>query len=86
MAWCLVKQRDNLPHLLRVIGGRWRRFLILALHRILFRAINSRKMWWAVHVAQIGEKRNVFKFSVGKLEERVGRPRSRWKDYFNSDV
>jgi hypothetical protein len=44
--------------------------------------IKSRKVRWARHVAHIGEIRNAFKISVGKLEGKrpLGRPGSRWED------
>jgi hypothetical protein len=31
--------------------------------------IDSRKMWWAGHVARMGERRKLYKVLVGKLEE-----------------
>jgi hypothetical protein len=39
-------------------------------------------MRWAGHVAQMGEKRNAYRFLVGKPEGRrpLGRPRRRWLD------
>jgi hypothetical protein len=48
----------------------------------MIRMIKSRKMKWAGHVAQIGEKRNAYRISVGKPEGKrpLGRPRRRWVD------
>jgi hypothetical protein len=42
----------------------------------------SRRMRWAGHVAQMGEKRNVYWLLVGKPEGKrsLGRPRHRWID------
>jgi hypothetical protein len=44
------------------------------------RIIKSRKMRWARHVAQMGEKRNAYKLLVGKPDgkRQLGRPRRRW--------
>jgi hypothetical protein len=45
-------------------------------------------MRWAGHVARIGEKRNVYRLSVGKPEGKrpLGRPRRRWKDNIKMDL
>jgi hypothetical protein len=47
-----------------------------------------RKMRWAGHVARIGEKRNVYRLLVGKLEgkRQQGRPRCRWVDNIMLDL
>jgi hypothetical protein len=44
--------------------------------------ITSRRMRWAGHVAQMGEKRNAHRILVGKPEGKrpLGRPRRRWMD------
>ena len=46
------------------------------------RAIKSRRMRWAGHVARMGEERGVYRVLVGKPEGRkpLGRPRRRWED------
>jgi hypothetical protein len=46
----------------------------------IIRIIKSRR--WAGHVARMGEKRNAYRISVGKPEEKrpLGRPRHRWVD------
>jgi hypothetical protein len=46
----------------------------------IIRIIKSRRMRWAGHVARIGEKRNMYRFLVGKPEGKrpLGRPRRRW--------
>jgi hypothetical protein len=51
------------------------------LHNII-RMMKSRRMRWAGHVAQIGEKRNAYRILVGKPERKIplGRPRHRWVD------
>jgi len=45
-------------------------------------------MRWAGHVARTGEERGVFRFLVGKLEERrpLGRPRRRWVNNIRMDL
>jgi hypothetical protein len=52
------------------------------------RIIKSRRMRWAVHVARMGEKRNVYRLLVGKLEGRrpLGRPIRRWIDNIMMDL
>jgi hypothetical protein len=42
----------------------------------------SRRIWWAGHVARMGEERKVYKVLVGKPEGKrpLGRPRLRWED------
>jgi hypothetical protein len=50
--------------------------------------IKSRRMRWAGHVAQMGEKRNVYRLLVGKPEGKrpLGRPRCRWIDNIKIDL
>jgi hypothetical protein len=45
-------------------------------------------MRWAGHVAQIGEKRNVYRLLVGKPEGKrlLGRPRRRWIHNIKMDL
>jgi hypothetical protein len=45
-------------------------------------------MRWAGRVAQIGEKRNVYRLLVGKPEGKrpLGRPRHRWMDNIKVDL
>jgi hypothetical protein len=69
-----------------VMGG-WRKLHNEELHNLysspsIIRIIKSRRMRWAGHVAQMGEKRNVYRLLVGKLEGKrpLGRPRRRWMD------
>jgi hypothetical protein len=48
----------------------------------MIRMIKSRMMRWAGHVALIGEKRNIYRLLVGKLEGKrpLGRLRHKWVD------
>jgi hypothetical protein len=50
--------------------------------------IKSRRMRWAGHVAQMGEKRNAYRILVGKPEGKrpLGRPRCRWVDNIKMDL
>jgi hypothetical protein len=50
--------------------------------------INSRRMRWAGHVAQMGEKRNSYRLLMGKLEGKrlLGRPICRWVDNIKTDL
>jgi hypothetical protein len=45
-------------------------------------------MRWAGHVARIGEKRNMYRLLVEKLEGKrpLGRPRCRWVDNIKIDL
>jgi hypothetical protein len=54
----------------------------------IIRIIKSRRMRWAGHVAQAGEKRNAYRILVGKPEEKspLGRPRHRWVDSIKMDL
>jgi hypothetical protein len=54
----------------------------------IIRIIKSRRMWWAGHVAQKGEKRNAYRLLVGKPEGKrpLGRPRRRWVDNIRMDL
>jgi hypothetical protein len=44
--------------------------------------IKSRRMRWAGHVTQMGERRNAYRILVGRSEGKrpLGRPRRRWVD------
>jgi hypothetical protein len=52
-----------------------------------FVVIKSRRMSWAGHVARMGERRGVYRVSVGKPEgkSKRGRPRLRWEDNIQRD-
>jgi hypothetical protein len=45
-------------------------------------------MKWAGHMAQMGEKRNVYRLLVGKPERKrpLGKPRRRWIDNNKMDL
>jgi len=45
-------------------------------------------MRWTGHVARMGEKTGVYRFLVGKTEEKrpLGRPRRRWEDNIKMDL
>jgi hypothetical protein len=47
-----------------------------------------RRMKWVGHVARIGEKRNVYRFLVGKPEGKIplGRPRCKWVDIIKMEL
>jgi hypothetical protein len=53
-----------------------------------FRIIKSRRMRWAGLLAQMGEKRNVYRLLVGKPEGKrpLERPRRRWIDNIKIDL
>jgi hypothetical protein len=50
--------------------------------------IKSRRLWWAGHVARMGERRGAYRALVGKPEgrRRLGRPRRRWEDNIKMDL
>jgi hypothetical protein len=54
----------------------------------VIRIFKSRRMKWAGHVARMGEKRNEYRFLVGKSEGKrpLGRPRRRWMDNIKMDL
>jgi hypothetical protein len=55
------------------VTGEWRKLHSGELHNLysspyITRQIKSRRMWWAGHVARMGEGRNVYRVLVGKPE------------------
>ena len=54
----------------------------------IVRAVKSRRMRWAGHVARMGEGRGVHGVLVGKPEGKrpLGRPRRRWEDNIKMDL
>jgi hypothetical protein len=67
------------------VTGGWRKLFNEELHNLYsspsaISTAKSRRMKWAGHVARMGEKRNVYRLLVGKLEGKrpLGRPRRRW--------
>jgi hypothetical protein len=69
------------------VTGGWRKLHNKELHNLypspsIIRIIKLRRMKWVGHVAQMGEKRNVYRLWVGKPggKRPLGRPRRRWID------
>jgi hypothetical protein len=54
----------------------------------IIRIIKSRRMRWAGHVTRMGEKRNAYRFLVGKPEGKrpLGRRRRRWAGNIEMDL
>jgi hypothetical protein len=52
------------------------------------RVIKSRRMWWAGHVARMGEGRGVYRILVGRPEGKsaMRRPKRRWEDNIKMDL
>jgi hypothetical protein len=75
------------------VTGGWRKLHNEDLHNLysspsIIRIITSRRTRWAGHVAQMGEKRNVYRLLVGKPDRKRprGRPRHRWIDNIKIDL
>jgi hypothetical protein len=71
------------------VEGGWRRLHNEELHnKNIIGMIKSRKMRWAVHVARIGDVRNMHKILVGKHErkKRLGKPRCGWEGNIRMDL
>jgi hypothetical protein len=54
----------------------------------ILRAVKSRRMRWAGHVARMGEDRGVHRVLVGRPEGKMplGRPGHRWEDDIKMDL
>jgi len=72
------------------VTGEWRKLRNEELNDLYYspnivRAIKSRRMRWARHVAGMGERRGVYRVLVGKSDGKrpLGKPRRRWKDNIN---
>ena len=54
----------------------------------IVRVIKSGRVRWAGHVARMGERRDLCRVLVGKLEGKrpLGRPRLRWEDNIKMDL
>jgi hypothetical protein len=70
--------------------GGWRKLHNEELHNLysspsIIRILKWRRMRWAGRVAQMGEKRNLYRLLVGNPEgmRPLGRPRRRWIDNIN---
>jgi hypothetical protein len=75
------------------VTGEWRRLHNKELYALysspnIIRAIKSRRLRWAGHVARMGERRGSYRALVGKPEGRrpLGRPRHRWEDNIKMDL
>jgi len=73
--------------------GEWRKLHNEELNDLycspnIVRAIKSRRMRWAGHVARLGDRSGVFRGLVGKPEGKrpPGRPRLRWQDNIKMDL
>jgi hypothetical protein len=73
--------------------GSWRKLHYDELHSLysspnIVRAIKSRRMSWAGHVARMGEGKGVYRVLVGRPEGKrpLGRPRRRWEDNIKMDL
>jgi hypothetical protein len=74
------------------VTGDWRKLHIEQLHDLysspsIIEMVKSRRMRWAGHVAQLGEKRISYRLLIGKPEEErpLGRPRRRWLNNIRTD-
>jgi hypothetical protein len=59
-----------------VVTGEWRKLHSEELHNLysspnIIRQVKSRRMWWAEHVARVGEERKVYKILIGKPEGNI---------------
>jgi hypothetical protein len=75
------------------VTGEWRKLHSEKLHNLysspdIIRQVKSRRMWWAGHVACMGEERKVYKVLAGKREGKkpLGRPRHRLEDGIRVDL
>jgi hypothetical protein len=75
------------------VTGEWRKLHNEELRYLysspsIIRTIKSRRMRYAGHVAQMGEKRNAYRLLVGKPEGNrpLGGPRRRWVDNIRMDL
>jgi hypothetical protein len=74
------------------VTGEWRKLHNGELHNLhsspdFIRQIKSKIMWWAGHVARMGEGRNVYRVLVGNPEGKrpLERPMCRWEDGIKMD-
>jgi hypothetical protein len=75
------------------IKGEWRKLHNEKLNDLYFspnivRVIKSSIMRWAGHVERVGERRGIYRVSVGKPERKrpLGRLRHRWEDNIKMDL
>jgi hypothetical protein len=76
-----------------LVAGDWRRLHNEKLHNLyaspyIIRAMKSRKMRWAGHVARVKEMRNAYSILVGRHEGKrpLGKPRSKWKNNISMNL
>jgi hypothetical protein len=74
-------------------NGLWRKLHNDELHYLYYspniiRAIKSRRMRSAGHVARMGEGRDIYRVLIGRPEGKrpLGRPRRRWEDNIKMDL
>jgi hypothetical protein len=99
--WFLtLRDEQRLGCLRRIFGpkrnemtGDWRKLHNEELHNLysspsIIRAMKSKRMKWAGHVARMGPKRNPCTILVGKPEGNrpLGRPRRRWMENIKMDL
>jgi hypothetical protein len=77
----------------REVDRSWRKLHNDELHNLysspnIVRVIKARRLWWAGHVARLGEERGVYRVLMGKSEGKrpLGRPRRRWEDNIELDL
>jgi hypothetical protein len=75
------------------VTGRWRKLHNEELRDLyslssIIRMIKSRRVRWAGHIARMGEKRNTYRFLVGKPEGKrpLERPRLSLVDNIKMDL
>jgi hypothetical protein len=75
------------------VTGEWKKLRNEELHDLysspsIIRIMKSKRMRWAWHVAQMGEKRNAYRLLVGKPERKrpLGKPGRRWVDNMRMDL
>jgi hypothetical protein len=73
--------------------GEWRKLHNEELNGLyslpnIVRAIKSRRLRWAGHVARMGEGRGVYRVLVGKPEGKrpLGTPKRRWENNVRMDL
>jgi len=74
------------------VTGEWRKLHNEELNDLYsspsIRVIKSRRMRWTGHVLHMGERRSIYRFSVGKPEGKrpLGSPRHRWENNIKIDL
>ena len=74
------------------ITGEWRKLHNEELRDLyslpnIVRVVKSRRMWWAGHVARMGEERGVHRvLRETRGKEAIGETQTRWEDNINMDL